>query len=84
MARRPLQWYLHKANRISGYVLFAIIPLFIISGLAMTGEYGLHKLLSADSGWKMHYVMRWPVVGFFVIHSAISWYFSFQRWGWVK
>ena len=84
MARRSLQWYLHKVNRISGYVLFVVIVLLVVSGLAMTGRYGFDKLFSAQTGWKIHSAMRWPVIGFFVIHASVSWYFSFRRWRWVK
>jgi len=84
MARHTFHWYLHKVNRISGYLLFVVIPLLVISGLAMTGRYGFGRVLSAEDAWKVHNAMRWPVIGLFLIHASLSWYFSFRRWGWIK
>jgi sorbitol-specific phosphotransferase system component IIC len=84
MARRSLQWWLLKVNRISGYILFPVILAFIISGFGITGRYGFDRLMSYETGWQIHRLLLWPVIGLFVIHSLISWYFSFRRWGWVR
>jgi len=84
MARRTFHWYLHKVNRISGYLLFVVIALMIVSGLATAGRYGFNKLFSTGTGWEIHNAMRWPVIGLFLIHASLSWYFSFRRWGWIK
>ena len=84
MARRTFHWYLHKVNRISGYLLFVVIALMIVSGLATAGRHGFDRVLSLEEAMKLHTAMRWPVIGLFLIHASVSWYFSFRRWGWIK
>ena len=84
MARRSVQWYLYKVLRISGYVFFFVAVLMIMSGLAMTGRYGFDKLFSAETGWKIHSTLKWPVIGLVLVHGIVAWYLSFRRWGWVK
>jgi hypothetical protein len=84
MARRSVQWYLHKVLRISGYVFFFVIVLMVMSGLAMTGHYGFDRLFSPDTAWTIHSTLKWPIIGLFLIHGIVAWYLSFRRWGWVK
>jgi cytochrome b561 len=84
MARRSVQWYLYKVLRISGYVFFFVAVLMIMSGLAAAGRFGFHKLFSAQTGWKIHRTLMWPVIGLVLIHGIVAWYLSFRRWKWVK
>jgi len=79
-----VHWTLQKINRISGYVLFPVILVFMVSGFGMTGNYGFDRLLSAETGRQIHQTLLWPVIGLFFIHSLVSWYFAFRRWGWIK
>lgn len=84
MATHSVNWYLYKTTRISGYILFFVVALLIMSGLAMTGRYGFDRLFSPDTGCRIHTTLRWPVIGLFLIHAIITGYLSFRRWGWIK
>jgi sorbitol-specific phosphotransferase system component IIC len=84
MATHSVNWYLQKVNRISGYVLFPVILIFMLTGFGMTGRFGFDRVLSAQAAQRVHQALLWPVIGLFFIHSIASWYFSFRRWGWIK
>ena len=67
MAQRSVHWTLQKINRISGYILFPLILIFMVSGFGMTGNYGFDRLLSAETGRQIHQTLLWPVIGLFLI-----------------
>ncbi|MFC1586987.1 hypothetical protein ACFL54_01645 [Planctomycetota bacterium] len=84
MLSKPLKYYLVKINRITGWVLFALIIIFIFTGFASTGRYGFSKWMLPDKAVGIHQLLIWPVISIFVIHSMLNMYFSFKRWGWLK
>ncbi len=84
MLDKSLKYYLIKINRISGWILFFLVIIFIITGFAITGRYGFSKLIDPNLARKIHWVFTWPVIIMFIIHSCINIYFAFKRWGWIK
>jgi succinate dehydrogenase/fumarate reductase cytochrome b subunit len=73
-----------KTARISGWLLFGLVLLYILTGFSLTGEFGLSRLISLQTALAVHKIFEWPLIAVFVVHSAITIYFAFRRWGWIK
>ena len=84
MAAKNLNYYLIKTARISGWLLLPLMLLYILTGFAMRGEFGLGRLLAAEEAKVIHQDFRWPLVAAFLIHTLITVYFAMRRWGWLK
>ena len=84
MSSKNLHFYLIKIVRVSGWLLFFLVLLYIVTGFVLCGEPGFSKLCDAETALGIHKVFEWPLVGVFVVHSAITIYFAFRRWGWIK
>jgi len=84
MARRNVHYYLIKAARISGWLLLMLMLVYLVTGFAMRGEFGLGHLLTADEAKVIHQDFRWPLVVAFLIHALTTIYFAMRRWGWIK
>jgi hypothetical protein len=82
MLQRSLGYYLTKANRLTGWLLFFLVLVFIPSGFAITGQYGFQRLLEPNRAATVHALLVWPVIGSFLVHSMLNIYFAFRRWGW--
>jgi succinate dehydrogenase/fumarate reductase cytochrome b subunit len=84
MPVRSPTYYLVKLARISGWLLFLLVLLYILTGFSLCGEYGFEKLVSARSALKIHKLFEWPLLAVFGVHSCITIYFAMRRWGWIK
>ena len=84
MAARNLNYYLIKTARISGWLLLPLMLLYMTTGFAMRGEFGLGRLLAPEEAKVIHQDFRWPLVATFLVHTLITVYFSLRRWGWLK
>lgn len=84
MAFRGLHYYLVKIARVSGWLLFLLVLLYILTGFVLCGEPGFSRLCSSQTALAIHRVFEWPLVGVFLVHSAITIYFALRRWGWIK
>ncbi len=84
MAKRTVHFYLIKLSRLSAWLLMAVVISSILTGLTLTGEYGLARLISTDRALALHKTLVWPLIVLFGLHSVISIYFTFRRWGWIK
>lgn len=84
MTNRSTGYYLIKIARISGWLLFGLVLLYILTGFSLTGEFGLSRLISLQTALTVHKIFEWPLIAIFAVHSAITIYFAFRRWGWVK
>lgn len=84
MARRNVNYYLIKTARISGWLLLPLVVVYILTGFAMRGEFGLGSLLTAEEAKVIHQDFRWPLMGAFLVHAVTTVYFSLRRWGWIK
>ena len=84
MARRNVHYYLIKTARISGWLLFLLVLLYILTGFSLCGEYGFEKLVNYQTSLIIHKLFEWPLIVVFVVHSLVTIYFVFRRWGWIK
>jgi succinate dehydrogenase/fumarate reductase cytochrome b subunit len=84
MARKSANFYLIKTVRISGWILFFIMLLFIGTGYALCGKFGFTKLVSTQDALTIHKIFDFPLVLLFLTHSLAAIYLAFRRWGWIK
>ncbi len=84
MAKRNANYYLIKTARASGWLLFFLMVVFIVTGFAALGEFGLDRLIGFREAVAVHKFFEWPLVTAFVAHSSIAIYFALRRWGWIK
>jgi len=83
MARQKLTYWLVKLARISGWLLFLLVLLFILTGFSLCNEPGYPKLFSAQTALKIHKLFDWPLLVVFGVHSCVTIYFAMRRWGWI-
>ncbi len=84
MAKKPVNFYLVKVVRISGWILFFIMILFTTTGFALCGKFGFGKVISTQKALTIHRIFDLPLIFFFLVHSLIAIYFAFRRWGWIR
>ncbi len=81
--RKPI-YTLVKVCRASAYLLFLVMLLFVTTGLALCGDYGMERLISVRHALLIHKLFDWPLIGLFLVHSGAALYLAMRRWGWVK
>lgn len=84
MAGKRVAYYLVKATRISGWLLMVVVLVCIVSGLSMCGQMGFENLMSDTIALVLHKVFVWPLIVLFGVHSLVSVYLAFRRWGWIR
>ena len=84
--RRTFGYYVIKAVRISGWFLLVLMLIYISSGYALRGEFGLDRLMTTRTAEILHLSPKLdrPLVIAFLIHVAGAGYLSMKRWGWIK
>lgn len=83
MSTRNVNYYLIKTARLSGWLLFALVLLYIVTGFALCGEYGMSRWIDVRTALAIHKVFEWPLVVIFATHSLVTIYFALRRWGWI-
>ena len=82
--RNP-HYYLLKLARLSGWLLLPLMVIYIGTGFALCGMFGIQPLDGpAETALAIHQVFDWPLVVLFVLHATITTYFAMRRWGWIK
>jgi len=84
MPKKSVNFYLIKTVRISGWVLFFIMVLFIVTGFALCGKFGFSNLIDKREAEIIHKAFDLPLIFFFLVHSLIGIYLALRRWGWIK
>ena len=84
MAKKTVNYYLVKIVRITGWILFLIMVLFITTGFALCGKYGFGKIISTQAALRIHKIFDMPLIVFFLAQSLVAIYLAFRRWGWIK
>jgi len=84
MTAKSWNYYLVKTARLSGWLLFLLVLLYIVTGFALCGELGVDRIIDEQSALSIHKIFEWPLVVTFVAHSVVTIYFAFRRWGWIK
>jgi cytochrome b subunit of formate dehydrogenase len=73
-----------KLARASGWVLLALVSLFIVTGYALAGQHGLDRLIGSQLALTVHRIFDVPLLVFFGVHAATVIYFALRRWGVIK
>jgi hypothetical protein len=81
---RKRDYYLLKTVRTSGWLLLALMTLYLVTGFALCGRMGLNRLMDAQTALAIHQFFDWPLVAVVVVHAAITVYFAMRRWGWIR
>jgi len=84
MPHKNLHYYLIKTARLSGWLLLGLMILYIGTGFAIRGEFGLGRLLTPEQAKVVHQDFRWPLLAVFLVHVSLTVYFALRRWGWIK
>ena len=83
MPRKSLHYYLVKTARVTGWLLFFLVLLYLVTGFSLCGEYGFAVLMDSQTALAIHKVFEWPLVAIFLTHSLVTIYFALRRWGWI-
>ncbi len=73
-----------KLARASGWVLLALVSLFIVTGYALSGQYGLDRIVGPQLALTVHRISDVPLLVFFGVHAVTVVYFALRRWGVIK
>ncbi len=73
-----------KLARASGWVLLALVSLFIVTGYALAGQHGLDRIVGPQLALTVHRIFDVPLLVFFGVHAVTVGYFSLRRWGVIK
>jgi hypothetical protein len=69
-----------KTLRVAGWCLLALVTAYIATGYAMSGEYGFHRLMDAQTAKWWHRLLHLPLLVLAVAHAATASYFAWLRW----
>lgn len=72
-----------KTLRITAWPLLLFMLLFVVSGYALSGEYGLNRIMGVETAISVHRLFNIPLVLLFFVHAGAGAYICFRRWGWI-
>jgi len=72
-----------KTVRWSGWPLFPLVGLFLVSGTIMSGRFGLSGVLDERQALALHKLLHLPLLVLLLVHTVPAVYLALQRWGWI-
>jgi hypothetical protein len=84
MAKKNVHFYLIRLGRLAGWLLLPLVVLYLLTGFALCGEFGVDGWIDYQTALSVHRLFEWPLIGTFVVHAAVTVYFSLRRWGWIR
>jgi cytochrome b subunit of formate dehydrogenase len=82
--QRPPHYVLNKIVRVSSWPLFLVVLIFLLTGYAMSGQYGLGAVIDAKRALAIHKMLHGPLLVLLLVHSLPAMYLAFKRWGWIN
>ena len=82
--QRPPHYVLNKIVRVSSWPLFLVVLIFLVTGYAMSGQYGLGAVIDAKRALAIHKMLHGPLLVLLLVHSLPAMYLAFKRWGWIN
>lgn len=73
-----------KTVRWSGWPLLPVLAGFLVTGYAITDQYGLGRLCDERTALTLHRLLHWPLIILVLVHCVPAVYLALQRWGWIK
>jgi len=83
MTGKNVHYYLIKTARVSGWLLFGLVLLYIVTGFVLCQRHGFHRLIDVQTALILHKLFEWPLLIAFATHSVATIYFALRRWGWI-
>jgi lipid-binding SYLF domain-containing protein len=78
--RRTRNYIFIKVLRVAGWLLVVLVIAYLVTGFAMSGEYGFGRLMHADTAKWWHRILHTPLLVVVVAHAATASYFAWLRW----
>ena len=78
--RQTRNYIFIKTLRVAGWCLLALVAAYIVTGYAMSGEYGFGRWMHADTAKWWHRLLHLPLLVLAVAHAATASYFAWLRW----
>jgi hypothetical protein len=72
-----------KTVRWTGWPLFPLVALFLLSGYIMSGRFGLSGWLDEKQALALHKLLHLPLMILVLVHTVPAVYLALQRWGWI-
>ena len=69
-----------KTLRMAGWCLLALVTAYIVTGYAMSGEYGFQRLMDAQTAKWWHRLLHLPLLVLAAAHAATASFFAWLRW----
>lgn len=82
MAR--LGHYAVKTLRFTAWPLLVMLLLYLVSGFAMSGRFGVGKVLPAKPALALHKWLHVPLLIVLPVHAVCAVYFALLRRRWIK
>ena len=73
-----------KLVRWTGWLLLPVVLMFLVTGYAMSGRYGLSALTDEKTALTLHKLMHLPLGLLTLVHVVPAFYLALIRWGWIK
>ena len=72
--QRPPHYVLNQIVRVSSWPLFLVVIVFLITGYAMSGNYGLGAMIDAKRALAIHKLLHGPLLALLLLHSLPAMY----------
>jgi len=79
--QRPPHYVLNQIVRVSSWPLLLIVAAFLVTGYAISGQYGLGSMIEAKRALAIHNMLHGPLLVLLLLHSLPAAYLAFKRWG---
>ena len=76
--------YAIKMLRFTGWPLLLLLLLYLVTGFAMSGRFGLGMLMSEKTALTFHKAMHIPLLVLFSMHAVCAIYLAMRRWRWIR
>ena len=75
---------LNQIVRVSSWPLVLVVIVFLITGYAMSGNYGLGAMIDAKRALAIHKLLHGPLLALLLLHSLPAMYLAIRRWRWTN
>ena len=73
-----------RVVRWSAWPLLPVVAGFLVTGYAITGEFGFGRFCDEKTALTIHRMLHWPLIILVLVHSVPAVYLALQRWGWIR
>ena len=73
-----------KTLRFTSWPLLLLVLLYLVTGFAMSGRFGLGVLTNEKQALAYHKALHVPLLILFPVHVVCAVYLAMRRWRWIK